>query len=242
MAYDQSREETVLFGGYGDHGYLRDTWTWDGSVWTRETPTHSPPREYEPTMAYDSRNGVVVLFGNDDNDARADTWIWDGSDWRRAQPSFSPVIRSGAGIAYDSISGRVILFGGVDDLSCGDTGCADFRDTFSWDGLTWTKLHPHPEPDKRSYMGMAQDPLTGGVVLFGGVQDFLGGAIFGDTWEWDGSNWGEVRLNVRPPRRDGMAMAYLPASNQVVMFGGTAYGTAWYDDTWLWDGSSWSHP
>jgi hypothetical protein len=240
MAYDEARQEAVLFGGYGNAGYLRDTWTWDGTVWARLNPAHSPPREYAPVMTYDAANGVVVLFGDDGDDLRADTWTWNGRDWHQEHPSFSPTIRPGAGLAYDAGRHRVILFGGVDELSCGDTGCADFRDTFTWDGSNWTREHPHPEPDKRSFMGMTRDPLSNEVVLYGGVQDFLGGAIFGDTWKWDGSNWTEVRLDVRPPKRDGMAMAYSPALDQVVMFGGTAYGAAWYDDTWIWDGSAWT--
>jgi hypothetical protein len=240
MTYDEAREEVVLFGGYSRGGYLKDTWTWDGTTWTRQTPVHSPPRDYEPVMAYDARRGVSVLFGDDGNDLKGDTWLWNGRDWRKQHPLRSPSTRPGAGMAFDQTRDRVVLFGGIDDSSCGDTGCADYRDTFTWDGANWVKEDPDQAPDKRSFMGMAPDPGTGKVALYGGVQDFLGGAIFGDTWKWDGTTWTEFRLDVRPPKRDGMAMAYSPALDRVVMFGGTSYGLVWYRDTWIWDGAAWS--
>jgi len=43
-----------------------------------------------------------------------------------------------------------------------------------------------------------------------------------------------------PAARAGAAMAYDPASGDVVMFGGTGAGGQPLADTWLWDGSGWS--
>jgi hypothetical protein len=39
------------------------TWTWDGSTWTKQAPTTSPPAEEEASMAYDAATRNVVLFG-----------------------------------------------------------------------------------------------------------------------------------------------------------------------------------
>jgi hypothetical protein len=89
-------------------------------------------------------------------------------------------------------------------------------------------------------MGMTEDVARGGIVLFGGVEDFLGGKIFGDTWTWDGIGWTEHRSDLRPAKRDDMAMAYSPTLQRVVLFGGTEYGLKWYADTWTWDGSVWA--
>src|ERR1700728_4007926 len=38
MAYDFSTGQLVLFGGLGGSGVFGDTWTWDGTNWTQQTP------------------------------------------------------------------------------------------------------------------------------------------------------------------------------------------------------------
>ena len=47
MAYDAATGTIVLFGGYTTqgHGGLNDTWTWDGSTWTKQAPATHPPAE-----------------------------------------------------------------------------------------------------------------------------------------------------------------------------------------------------
>jgi hypothetical protein len=48
MAYDSGHSKVVLFGGAGSTVMdlnLGDTWVWDGSTWTQESPQTSPPAE-----------------------------------------------------------------------------------------------------------------------------------------------------------------------------------------------------
>ena len=82
MGYDASTETMVLFGGLGatpplpfGANALNDTWTSNGSTWTQQSPTSSPPAAGGASMAYDASNGVMVLFVGDD------TWTWNGSSW-----------------------------------------------------------------------------------------------------------------------------------------------------------------
>jgi len=63
VAYDGAHGTTVLFGGRGADGLLRDTWLWDGAIWRRRSPAPSPPARAGHAMAYDSRRGKIVLFG-----------------------------------------------------------------------------------------------------------------------------------------------------------------------------------
>ena len=64
MAYDEKRPQVVLFGGEDSNGkLLNDTWVWDGSSWTKETPAHSPSVRLAPAMAYDENHQLTVLFG-----------------------------------------------------------------------------------------------------------------------------------------------------------------------------------
>ena len=60
MAYDAATGTTVLFGGATDCCHLfGDTWTWDGSAWTKRAPASHPSARYSAAMAYDEHRGVV---------------------------------------------------------------------------------------------------------------------------------------------------------------------------------------
>jgi hypothetical protein len=77
MAYDAATGTVVLFGGFN----LRDlggTWVWDGSTWTQQHPTTSPPARWLAPMTYDAATGTVVLFGGDPQTGNdlGDTWVW----------------------------------------------------------------------------------------------------------------------------------------------------------------------
>jgi hypothetical protein len=63
MAYDAASGQVVLYGGYGTNSTLGDTWTWNGSTWTKLSAVISGTPFYEAAMAYDAASGQVVLFG-----------------------------------------------------------------------------------------------------------------------------------------------------------------------------------
>jgi hypothetical protein len=114
VSYDATDGNVVLFGGVaGGIHYYGDTWTWDGSDWTRQHPAHSPPRRAESTTAYDADRGQVLLFGGDGPESRGftefgDTWTWDGTDWtQRLGASMSVTPRSGK----PGASVQVVLWG-----------------------------------------------------------------------------------------------------------------------------------
>ena len=71
----------VLFGGSGNlfqgHVAFSDTWTWDGSYWTKQFPTNIPPLRYAHAMVYDSAESRSVMFGGFDEQLNSydDTWV-----------------------------------------------------------------------------------------------------------------------------------------------------------------------
>jgi hypothetical protein len=69
-----------LFSGIG-HSLCcpHDTWTWDGSTWTKQAPVTSPPARSDASMAYDAATGNSVLFGGGLNGSFTDTWTWGAS-------------------------------------------------------------------------------------------------------------------------------------------------------------------
>ena len=78
MAYDAATSNVALFGGFGRARHLGDTWTWDGTTWTRQFPKTSPPAREGASIAYDAATSNVVLFGGNPaaGPAFGDTWTW----------------------------------------------------------------------------------------------------------------------------------------------------------------------
>jgi hypothetical protein len=228
MVYDAATGTTVLFGGYNG-GYLAETWTWNGTAWTKLSPATSPPALRGAAMVYDPFTHNVVLFGGlGSTGPVADTWTWDGTTWTK-QLATGPAARSGASMAYDATTHNVVLFGGL-----GTSG--PLADTWVWSGTSWTAptLTTTP-PTARYQASMAYDTATQSVVLFGGDG---ASAALGDTWTWDGTNWTKS-LAASPPARYGSSMIYDESSDDVVLFGGTD-GTNANAETWIWNGTYWT--
>jgi uncharacterized protein (TIGR03437 family) len=86
MVFDSAHGQAVLFGGsnLASGGNIAETWTWDGTNWTRQIPNNFPPGRNTLAMAYDSANMQVILFGGSFINTTAsynplgDTWAWSG--------------------------------------------------------------------------------------------------------------------------------------------------------------------
>jgi hypothetical protein len=233
MTYDAATGNVVLFGGEGkrEGTVYHDTWTWNGTTWTEQSPTTSPPASSYDSMVYDAATGNVVLLV-DTNPAQ--TWVWDGSTWTEQQPATSPPPRTFAAMTYDASTGNVVLFGGYSFVSGDPLG-----DTWVWDGSTWTQQQPATSPSAREGPSMAYDAATGNVVLFGG-ETVSGVRPYGNTWVWDGSTWTEQHPATSAGARECASMAYDASTGNVVLFGGynPSYGP--FGNTWIWDGSTWT--
>ncbi|HLN06438.1 MAG TPA: hypothetical protein VK217_09180, partial [Acidimicrobiales bacterium] len=182
-------------------------------------------------MAYDASTHQLVLTGEASSDTVNETWIWTGATWSQLSPATSPPARSGASMAYDPTMGQLVLFGGQ-----GSGGL--LRDTWTWNGTTWTQQSPSTSPSARKGASMAYDASSSQFLLFGGYD---GSNYLNDTWTWNGSTWTNVGL-VEPGNftgRDFVAMAYDPASSQLLLFSGFG-GTNFFSDTWSWTGSAWT--
>jgi len=134
-------------------------------------------------------------------------------------------------MAYDAATSQLVLFSGS-----GADGAP--RDTWTWDGATWTQQSPAASPPARYYASMAYDPATSQLVLFGGGMNSTG--IAGDTWTWDGTTWTQQSPATSPPARFGASIAYDPATSQLVLFGGIGLDGLPLNDTWTWDGTTWT--
>lgn len=241
MAYHPPSQKLVLFGGEmppgNTSGYNDDTWTWNGSVWTLETPASSPPASYGGGMAYHAASGKLVLFTGFAA-VTNETWTWDGSDWTHETPVVSPgdawTVMYEFTVAEHPADSTVVLFGGIyigDDNS---------DDTWTWDGSNWTLETPASSPSPRRHASMAYDSTRDEIVLYGGETGGFA-TVYDDTWIWNGSNWTEQFPVDDPGPRCWQLMGDYPNRETVFFFGGVTgspFGT--HGDTWEWDGTNWA--
>ncbi len=156
--------------------------------------------------------------------------------WSQLNPTTSPDARSSSATAYDAQYEQVVLFGGQKYYLSGA-----LNDTWLWNGSTWSLASPLTSPSARSGSAMADDEISGNVVLFGGVDS--GGTVLADTWLWNGSNWSKLPLSSNPannpPARFNANMVYDAALGEIVLFGGTSTNNVTdLNDTWVWNGGA----
>jgi hypothetical protein len=83
LAYDPANKVVVLYGGQCSNGFgcpFGETWTWDGSNWTKQSPAQSPPAG-GATMAYDAATQQMILLRSDSHNTGVTAWTWSGSNW-----------------------------------------------------------------------------------------------------------------------------------------------------------------
>ncbi len=117
--------------------------------------------------------------------------------------------------------------------------------TWTWDGVLWTRQEPTISPSARSEEVLAYDVQRRVTVLYGG-NDAKGGWLT-DTWEWNGAKWTQIRTPHAPPQTQaGFAtMAYDPAARLMMLFQwGRVSESEWMNQTWTWNGKDWTlmHP
>jgi len=86
-ALDEGRHQAVLFTAG-----TNETWTFDGSKWTKRAPAHGPQLLLEHVaMGYDHAAGEILLFGGKTDSSPGtrylnELWAWDGDDWIKLSP------------------------------------------------------------------------------------------------------------------------------------------------------------
>jgi len=204
------------------------------SLYDEERATPGPRTNHG--WVYDSTRHRFVLFGGwDGTQQRNDTWEFDGTRWYRIDTPQAPSPRDSFGMVYDSARQRVVLFGGSPG------GGVALGDTWEYDGTTWTRIETAHAPDARAGVGMAYDAARGVVVLFGGTDEpGTSYHVFGDTWEYDGTDWVQKSPPHSPSARccgQPSIMVYDSQRQRVILHGGWAPGCR--HDTWEYDGTDW---
>jgi hypothetical protein len=241
MAYDSARDRLVLVGGLP--GVTNETWENDGATWTLRTTTGPSgaggqwyPQEFL-AAAYDSQRQRTVVVQCDPSNGQTKTWEWNGVVWSLRTNSNVPLGRDGFALAYDSVRGRTVMSGG------NSNGVGLLGETWEWDGTAWQQ-RSSGGPLPRRWHAMAFDAARGVTVLFGGRKEAMAGfpaVEFGDTWEWNGSQWVEYFGIAGPGPRHGHAMVFDASRGVAVLHGGDNGGGTTYQDTWEWNGTQWTN-
>lgn len=240
QAYDAQRERVVTLGEADEANSTSVTWEWNGVSW-KKAPVVDPEGDGNPeyssscAMSYDSKRGRVMLFTTSGNGSA--TWTWDGVSWAAVRPDpdddGNPGDCRGHSMAYDSLRGRTVVRGAA--------GPVEERDTWEWDGNTWT-FRSDEGPEPRRAAPMVFDSDRGVAVLHAG-QSRIGNGTLDDLWEWDGFAWSEVTPtdpegDGNPPAMDNHGMAYDSMRGVTVLFGGKDIESG-CGLTWEYDGASW---
>jgi len=186
MSYDPVTGTLILFGGWLGGGLsdnTNDTWSFNGTTWTRLVPHRSPPDLCHTAMAFDTTSGQLVLFGGFDGTGTEDeTWTFSGHTWIRMAEHRRPSDRAGSTMDFDKALGMIVLFGGTAISTSGSQWFAgmDFNDTWEFNGRSWAEVRSGPKPLARWTATMAYVPSLHGLVLFGGVNNKSGDLA--DTW------------------------------------------------------------
>src|SRR5262249_50783777 len=108
-------------------------------------------------------------------------WSWDGAQWTLLSADLNgPTWRNFQGAASDTKRNVLVIHGG------GQGRVHRFRETWEWDGQTWS-LRAEGDATPKSIDGlMAYDAARNQTILFGGSD---GNMITNETWAWDGSQW-----------------------------------------------------
>ena len=95
MVYDSVRQLVVLFSGTTccNTGVIGDTWTWDGTDWTHQTPVTTPPEVNAYSVAaFDATRGLTLRFDTSFASPvwSPSTWTYDGTNWSALAPVHTP--------------------------------------------------------------------------------------------------------------------------------------------------------
>lgn len=98
-------------------------------------------------------------------------------------------------------------------------------------------------PPPRSSAGLAYDPGSQRLVLFGGFSDPDRASIrygYNDTWEWTGNRWVLMAPAQHPSGRAGVVMVTDPNRGHIVLFGGGTGENDNHNDTWTYTRGEWT--
>ncbi len=111
------------------------------------------------------------------------------------------------------------------------------NNVYSWDGKKWKKIIASG-PDSKSLSVAAFDTKNNKIVVFGGVGSKGYESLCGDTWEFNGKQWQQLKTN-DIGTRDHDKMVYAANLDAFVMYGGQNQKRDNDSSTWILKDREW---
>ncbi len=257
FAYDANGHRLVTQGGYwfspdySTAGNLKEVWTYSltTGLWSQQSANIAGNDSWSlrdsHAMVYSAVNNKVILYGG----YLADIWELSGSTWT-SPPAFDPRISYNVytyprqdyhATAWDSTRGRMLaVSAGAYEVWKLDPG--------SW---SWSIGAVGYFAD-RVGQAVAYHPSLDRLFMFGGRCKSIGvyqtqpdgvgaacgvsGTVYNDLWSFNPATggWTQVTPSGTPPSaRWEHSLAYDPANNEFVMFGGRNLAGTALTDTWV---------
>jgi uncharacterized membrane protein YhdT len=222
--------------------------------WIPLHATGRPPAPRGPgangAVGYDAAHNRLLFFGGvaPDMTSLNDTWVLVNADgatgaphWMQLATVNTPAPHKGQAGAYDAASNRLIVYGGCLGQCTPLDGSVYVLTNANGLGGTplWQQLYPSggPPPNRTNFSAV-YDAASNRLIVFGG-EDALG-TRYNDTWVLTHANglggtpaWVPLNPSDAPPARKFQAAVYLPATNQMLVFGGNSRATNWLNGLWV---------
>jgi N-acetylneuraminic acid mutarotase len=233
MAYDPVKDRVYEVGGYYGYGFdavINDLWSFAPRTRTWTQIADVLPPGNGDALALDVQSRRIIEY--QPFAEQIETWAYDleTGKWENRHPAVEPPARWGSMMVYDPAADRILLYGGT-DLNDGSTVLGDLW-AYDYESNSWTALHPRVSPAPHHFPVLEYVPTIDRVVLFGGFQQGFA-SLFNDTWAYDyrRNRWVNLRPKNPPAPRAYHYMAFDPASNQIVLFGGILHPSDQPDET-----------
>jgi hypothetical protein len=103
--------------------------------------------------------------------------------------------------------------------------------------LTWSHPSLTAGPSSRDDADVAS--YGGGVLVFGGEDHPYSGNYLGDTWIYSSGAWKQLKFTAHPPALIQGGIAYDPADQATLLYGGGDSGGTCTSATWTFSGDKW---
>jgi hypothetical protein len=184
---------------------LRETWSWNGSSWTKLSVTSAPYPQQHASWACDSSNNRVVIWDRGMN-------VWNGTSWSNPATTGYPNIHNQR-IAYSPIDNKIYAHGGYEISG----GVVFSDDLWVLNGTVWSKAAD--TGIFRYNHSMLINPDDGSFVLSGGIGE--GNVAVLDVNKW--SNGKSVSLYYGDHSISNGAFRYDSSSKNIVIDSGEIF-------------------
>jgi N-acetylneuraminic acid mutarotase len=211
----------------------------------------TPPARFYGCAVYIGNYQVIYFGGNQSILPAApmgvfcpnDVWSYDAQQdsWTQLvgpNQTGSPVGRFIAGCAFDSANSIMYIFGGASANPDGSLNTLNELWAFNVLTLQWSQVITSFGPTKTTAMCMGYDDVHKNILVFGGF-DPNTAVVNSSTWIFSiaTQQWTLLNPPLAPSARYGASMAYVGASNNFLLFGGTNVSND-YNDLWQFNGTT----